>query len=276
LIQKKLDDGHEIRPFPTAVNHLLAAIKNPKSDAKTFADIVKLDAALSTRVLRMVNSPLYGFSNEVQTLRQAVALLGQRPLRNLALTYAGASIISGKHDTKEHSEALWNHSLGCATVAGILADSVTSVSSDDAFLAGIFHDIGKLFFLDFMPTEYSKLISSTSGAALLDEEAELFGMTHQEVGLRLTVTWPLPDEIKGSIRYHHEPEADASKKELSAIIHVADGLSRSAGIGSIADQEICVAKTADEYFGLSEDALDSITANSRRTLEETMQAFSIG
>ena len=138
LIHKKLDDGHEIRPFPDAVSRLLSAIKDPNANAKTFENIVESDVALSTRVLKMVNSPLYGFSNEVHSIRQAVTLLGQKPLKNLALTYAGAAIISGDSKTKDHYEALWNHSLGCATVARIMANSVTSVDSDDAFLAGIF------------------------------------------------------------------------------------------------------------------------------------------
>ena len=117
LVQKKLNEGHEIRPFPAAVSQLLTAIKDPDADAGMFEKIIEQDAGLSTRILRMVNSPVYGYSKEIHSIRQSVTLIGQNRLKSLALTYAGTAIVSSQADAGNAGKSLWEHSLGCATVA---------------------------------------------------------------------------------------------------------------------------------------------------------------
>ncbi len=269
-IQKKIDDGHEIRPFPTSVSQLLSAIKDPETSIADYEKIIEQDAGLSARILRMVNSPMFGFASEIKSIKQAVAMLGHNPLKNLALTYAG-TVIVGDKSSKNTSEALWNHSLGCATVARCLASSAESVDPDSAFLSGIFHDVGKILFLDVIPSEYPGLMLSCSGMELLEKEKNLCGVDHAEVGLRMAVTWPISDEIKFAIRYHHEPEADQSGSELSKLIHLADGLARQHGIGSTVAQDML--EPAQQYLGVSQDELGEILEQAATTYEETMDAI---
>lgn len=274
LVQQKLNGGHKIRPFPNSVNRLLAVINNSETPVTTFAEIIESDVALSTRVLRMVNSSLYGFDSEVTSVRQAVSILGQRALKNLALTYAGSSIVTGDGKTQKQVEMLWSHSLGCATVARILADEVRSINSDEAFLAGIFHDIGKLFFLDVIPDEYSEVFEEFHGAELSEQEEKLCGLPHTEAGLQLTVTWPLSDEVKGVIRYHHEPEADTSNREFTTLIYKANTISRLFGIGSPPIEMDVIPENIYQYLELDEEQVASLVEEAKNSFAETKQVFS--
>lgn len=272
-VHKKLDEGYEVRPFPTVVSRLLSAIKDPSADSGTFAEIVEMDMALSTRILKMVNSPIYGFNHKVRSVKQAITALGHQPLKNLALTFAGTSIIGGKGRTKSQHKALWNHSLGCATVAKIMTRSIHAICPDNAFLAGIFHDIGKIFYLDVIPDEYSPLVESKWDVELQSEELELLDSTHTEVGLKLAITWPLPDEIKGVIRYHHDPEEEPSENELTRLIHVADGIARYFGIGSPCHRDDRYLQRADDYFGIGDTVVDMMRGDAVRGFNETQRLF---
>lgn len=275
LVLKMLTEGHEIRPFPAAVRQLLTALKDPNSNAQTFAKIIELDAALSTKILRMVNSPLYGFSKEIGTIDQAVTLLGFQVIKNLALAYAGAQMIASESKIQMPCEKLWRHSLGCGIVSRLLAKSVSTVSPDDAFLAGIFHDIGKRFFLDVNADEATEMLANHYGDTLRMHESERFGIDHAEVGLKLTVSWPLPDEIKGAICFHHDPDSDPAKSDLVALTYLSDQLARLGGIGSASDPSIDVSEFASTRLSLDEETLESVVDNASNVFEETRQAYAV-
>lgn len=272
-VQEKLDGGHVIRPFPDSVSRLLTAFKDADADVNTFSKIIELDVGLCSRILRMVNSPLFGIPNNINSITHAIGILGIQPLKSVALTYVGSSLLFGEGKARAHRQALWNHSMGVATVARVMANSISGIDSDEAFLAGIFHDIGKLFFLDVAPEEYLQLTpSSDGGRALLRAESDLFGIDHQEAGLKMTLEWPLPDEIRGVIRYHHEPEFDASNSVLSEVIHISNGLARSIGLGSRPNPTISLADRATETFGIDEETLDKIRTDAIETFDMTMLA----
>ena len=271
-IQKKLEEGHEIRPFPQSVGRLLSAIKNANASAADFANIIESDAALSAKLLRLANCPIYGLTREIRSVEHAVTMLGTRPLRNMALAFAGSSMMSEGKVSKQ-LDGLWNHSLGCATVARLLSKSIPTVSSDDAFLAGIFHDIGKLFFFDVAPKDYPQLAAAQSGIELRNAESELFGIAHDEVGLKLMVAWPLPDEIKVAVRYHHQPDEDFANSDLTAVIHMADALARAFGIGSDLDSSIDISDSVLERFGIQSHELFAIQHEASDLYAETRQAF---
>jgi putative nucleotidyltransferase with HDIG domain len=272
-LQKKLDEGHEIRPFPQSVGRLLSAIKDPNASSADFANIIESDAALSSKLLRFANCPIYSVTREVRSSEHAVTMLGTRPLRNMALAFAGSSMISQSGNSSKQLEGLWNHSLACATVARLLAKTMPSVSSDDAFLAGIFHDIGKLFFFDVAPKDYPQLVASKSGIDLARAESDMFGVAHDEVGLKLMVAWPLPEEIKVAVRYHHQPDQDFAQSELTAVIHLADALARAFGIGSDLDSSIDVSEQIKARLGFQDKDLFVIQHEASELYATTRQAF---
>lgn len=272
LIQEKLNGGHHILPFPHSVGQLLSAIKDPDARIENLSKIIETDAALTVRLMRMANSPVYGCSNVIQSVARATTVLGIGKLRSIALTFAASSVFSGGSKVSNEKELLWHHALGCGTMARVLAKSCTKTSPDDAFLAGIFHDVGKLFFFDVVPEAYTELTRTVSGQQLIEREKELFGTTHEAVGFKLMIAWQLPELLGVAVGFHHQPENAIAHDELAKLIHVADALTWTAGIGSTPDSSMDVADKASEYFGLDDAALTQLMEQGIEAFEETKSA----
>lgn len=270
-VQARLQESPEIRPFPAAVSRLLSACKDIDASARTFEPIIESDPALSIQVLRIANSPLFGLP-KVNSIAHAVALLGLNKLRTLAMSIAGASMFSEGRVAKVQRQWIWNHSVGCAIVARLLAEHNSTVTSEDAFLGGIFHDVGKLFFFDVVPDEYSALADSTTGAALVEEEKSLFGTSHEEIGLKSAHSWQLSKEIKAAIGWHHRPEQAPVHRDVAASIFFADALAKSWGIGP-ANASSNVRNDVLTEYNLTEGELDKLQERARQEFDETMNAW---
>lgn len=270
-VSERLAVNPEIRPFPSVVSRLLSAFQDETSTSRTFAKIIECDAALASRLLRMTNSPLYGLRREVRSIEHACSMLGKRSLKTLSLSLAGASMFSDGGPSLEERAELWRHSLGCASTARLLAEHVASVSPDDAFLAAIFHDVGKLILYDVIPAEYKSLSKSTYGSELAEQEQQGLSITHAEIGLRSAHAWNLAEEVKVAIGYHHFPEQAPKHFEMAALVGLADALSRNWGIGSTDASHLDVSKWT-ESLDLPPEILPALIDEARTTYQETVRA----
>lgn len=273
IIQQKLHIGHQILPFPEIVGRLLTALKKPDVSSAALAKIIEADPALSVRLLKMANSPVYGNTIEVQSVVRATTILGFGPLKRMALTFAASSLFIGGSDAKQNREMVWNHSLGCATVARQLAKFVQSINPDDAFLAGIFHDVGKLFFYEAIPGEYSELDSSFNGEQLIEREAELFDTTHEAVGVKLVTGWRLAEQLMVAVGFHHRPNQAIAHQDMAFMINVADSLAKQAGIGSRVDADIDISQESLEHLKLNEDSIVILKEQARQEFIDTKRAY---
>ena len=236
LVQRKLEDRPEVRPFPAAVTQLLSAIQNPDSTSDDLAQIIECDPALAVRLLRMANSPLYGLTSDVRSVSHAASVLGIRSLKTLAMSVAGASMFSEGKSAAQERLRLWDHSLGTAAVTRTIATFYSDVSADDGFLASIFHDVGKLFLYDVVPDEYAELNRQYRGDDLIEQEKLSFGVTHEEIGLASAHHWNLAEELKMAIGYHHRPDEALAHMTFVQLVHDANELARVWAIGSDAVQ----------------------------------------
>lgn len=271
LVQDKLKTKSEIRPFPAAVTRLLAAMRDENSTSATFAEIIECDASLAVRLLRMANSPLHGFTTEVRSVAHATSVLGTRSLRMLAMSASAATLFSDGSSTATAREELWRHSLGAGAIARLLAEADPSVSLEDAFLASIFHDVGKLFFLDVVPDEYKRMSRLHFGADLLEQEASVFGTTHDEVGLKSAHVWNLAENLKVAIGYHHRVAEAPVHSPLVAIVHLADQLSRAWGIGSEEASEDLLSEYVRRRLVSDKASLGVIRATAEAAFAETQE-----
>jgi putative nucleotidyltransferase with HDIG domain len=272
LVQEKLNGSHAILPFPQVVGQLLAAINDPSCSAEKLATIIESDAALALRLLRMANSPLYGCSNVIESVGRAITVLGNRPLKNIALTFAASSVFSGNKKLDNQREQLWHHSLGTATVARQLARASGALDPDDAFLAGVFHDVGKLFFFDVLPEEYAEMASQFFGDQLIENENERYQVNHQQVGVKLATEWQIPEKLSIAIGYHHQPEEAIAHKVIAHLIYAADAIARQAGVGTKAVPELEINQDSLIGLGVSDDTVTMIASQSLQQFEETKQA----
>ncbi len=258
LVEDHVKGGVELRPFPAAVTQLLAACQSPDSTAQTFEKIIGCDPGLSVRLLKMANSPLYGLTQEVQSIAHAASILGTRQLRSLALSVAGRAVFHGDEAAAKTRDELWSHSLASATVARVLAQKNPRLDADDAFLGGIFHDVGKLFLFDVVLKEHQSLASKFSGAALVKEESALFGIDHQAIGLKAAHGWGLSEQIKAAIGYHHDPSSSLVHPERAMLMHLADRLTKHWGVGAPEVEDELILDEASQWLKIEIDQIDAL------------------
>lgn len=231
-IQDHLKSSPTLRPFPEAVTRLVVACREPETTTKEIEEIIACDPSMSVNILRLANSPLFCVTRDVTSISHAVALLGRRKVKSVGMSAAAANMFASGDSAASQREKLWTHSLGCASVASSLSHHVAGIDSADAFLAGVFHDVGKLLFFDVIPDEYKDLAASHQGNALVREEEFVFGTTHQEIGLRSAHLWGLPKDILAAIGWHHQPDEAPFEQKFAKVMTVANQLAKDWEIGS--------------------------------------------
>ncbi len=273
LVQQTLKERPEVRPFPQAVAQLLAACQDSSSTPASFEKIIQTDPALSVRLLRMANSPIYGLTAEVRTISHAVAILGMRQLRHLALSAAGAKMFSQGNTSGGERERLWNHSLTAAVTARLLARRTGKADQDEAYLAGIFHDVGKLFLFDVVPEEYAELTASVPREQVIEEEKFVFGVSHEEIGLKSAHSWALAETLKAAIGYHHNPQESPIHVEFVELIADANQLAHGWARQSETQAEDETVRAITERLGYLPDQAQQLADDVQTQLIQIGQAM---
>ncbi len=218
----------ELPPMPMVMQKLLSVVGSDRTSAKDVAEVLSTDQALAGKVLKLVNSSFYGFSNKISTISRAVVILGFSEVRNLALGLSSYEALKKYKDIVDWGE-FWGHALSCAAGAQALASRNKYPVAEEAFVAGLLHDIGHFVICITFPEEYSKLLDEADGD-LLEREKEVLGMSHVEVGKELLEYWKLPDHLCRVARFHHNPKmASMGKEPLITMTMIADLLACAKG-----------------------------------------------
>ena len=213
---------------PTLYREILREMQTEKTSVERVAAIIEKDAGMTAKLLQIVNSSTYGLRQQVSNVVEAATLLGLSNLRNLVL--AAEAFQPAEQDQLPDNfqlEVLWNHSLKVAAFAKkiVLMESDSQKMADDAFTAGLLHDIGQIILATKKTEEFGEAlrIAQENGELLIDVEKEIFGATHAEVGGYLMELWGLPDTITEAITFHSIPSGCA-EEEFSVVtaIHVAN------------------------------------------------------
>lgn len=231
-------------PTPPVVFHQIQKVLNdPKVSAGQVAAILAEDPAMSVKVLKMTNSAFYGLSREIESVKQAVVIIGMEAIRNLVLSASVLDMFKGKANDQEFQEKFWRHSLATAFCSRILARRLRSkgiVDPDTAFSAGLLHDIGKMVLCCFLPTEYEKFVHERGQdrtSASFEIEEKVLGYTHAQIGSLLAVQWKLPTRLGESITFHHQPELPAVPEPICYLVHLANYIAKKTFYEG-ADQEL--------------------------------------
>lgn len=273
-IAEKLRDVQSLRPFPTAAIRLIEACRDPKCTAREVADIIQRDPGLAAKLMRMSNSSMFGCSGKIHTVDHAVVLLGMRCVRDLALAMAAAKMFSQGDTAAKERQDLWNHSLGCACVARQIAEVVPGIVPNEAFLAGLFHDVGKLVMYDLVPNHYIQLgeLAKSQNKNHHKIEQQLFGMTHTELGGTFGRQCALPSEVICCIESHHDAEIVNQHAELVRVIELANACTKAWQIGS--DAEACertLATIENHTLPITAESLEAIREASLADFNESQQ-----
>jgi putative nucleotidyltransferase with HDIG domain len=230
----------KIPPFPPIAVRLLQVLRDDGTPIDEIAELIRADPALSSALLRRANSPLYGFISQISSLDQALFLLGLQTAKNLAVTLATGGYAAFGRSAPERQRC-WRHTLACALLAEEVARA-SSLPADQAYTAGLLHDIGRLGLLVAFPKEYAALLKSADevgntqdSAFLLDREREVFELDHCEAGRRLAEQWGLPDELAAAAGRHHDRAY--GEFNLLALVQLSCKLADTLGFHVIHEQQ---------------------------------------
>jgi HD-like signal output (HDOD) protein len=207
MANEKYDDLRQLPPFPAITTKLLRALAHDDSETNEIVNLIRADAALASQLLQVVNSAMYATREPVTSIQSAVVRLGFQAVRNFALTVSMKGFL---HTTLRFDllRGIWRHSLACGIVCDELAAacSTNAYSRDDnAYTAGLLHDVGRLGLFVTYPERYAELLERAQGAGMMELERQAFGMDHCEAGAWLAQTWGLPEEVQRAASGHHQP-----------------------------------------------------------------------
>ncbi len=216
--------------LPEVCIQVQALTNSPHTTADDIGNMVGKDTALTTRLLKLVNSAYFSLPQKIDTVTRAVNLIGMRELRNLTLAASAAEVFSRIPSSLIDMAAFWQHSVYCGLVARNLAQCCNVLHSERLFTAGLLHDVGRLLMLAKLPDEIGKAesIRQNSDKEICEIESTLVGFDHAEVGHALLTHWNMPENLCASILYHHNPREAHDAHLEASILHVADFITHCA------------------------------------------------
>ncbi len=238
-IAKAMED---LPALPNAVTRVLEATQSDTSTAKEIEELVSSDVALASKLLRVVNSPYFGLSGRVGNVSQAIVILGYVQVRNIVLSVSALSVFKAQNPRlRETQRAIWEHAFGAASAAQLISrhKNLELRDAETAFVGGLLHDVGKLFFLSSFTSTYLELLKSANeqNLNLSELEVQSLGIDHAELGKELAVVWRFPDTLAFLIGNHEGPFLGAPIDTVYCV-HAADRLStRALGPANSTDRE---------------------------------------
>jgi HD-like signal output (HDOD) protein len=229
----------EVFSLPSVYYRGLEVIEKPEASSAQIADVISKDAGLTVRLLRLVNSPMYGFGGKIDSVSRAVSLLGTNDLSSLAL---GVTLVRQFQNIPSQlldMNSFWRHSIRCALFARIMAEHLRLGSVESYFTGGLLHDIGRLVMVDRMPSQYAVAIQHARSEHLPMYRAEqsCLQLDHSIVGKTLAGRWRLPVTLSRMIGGHHSPRL-ANYSQESCVLHLADIFAHTCGSEALLVNEV--------------------------------------
>ena len=225
LIERLFSQIGDVSSLPAVALEIMELADDPKTGAEDLLDAVRGDPALSMRLMRTVNSAYYGLQEKVADLKQAITLLGFTEVRNLAMTAYLARLF---RDTESHGvysrRELWNHMVGTAMVARLTAETCGHVKPQEAYLAGLLHDVGLILIDQYLHKPFCRVIDTLrEDVPVCDAEMRILGFDHATLGAYVASQWNLPKNLVATIGYHHCPmQYEGEHRALVSVVSLAN------------------------------------------------------
>jgi len=236
----------ELPTLPTIANEVMALIDDPRSSPRKLTEAMKADQALTSKILRLVNSPYYSIPGGVSSVEKAITFLGYHTLFQLVI---GISVIEFSRlgaGANLNVRAFWRHSLGVAVASDVIGSRIRFAGKEDLFTAGLLHDVGKIALAKLATGPFAAAVdkAAADGISLRRAEQELELPTHDRVGLVLAEHWRFPEALRVAIAHHHSTETQRRRslardhQVLLDITVLANDLCRRFAIGNSGDPVI--------------------------------------
>lgn len=264
----------KLPPLPNAALHVAKLSQSLTSSTHVIADAIGYDPVLAARILRAANSSLFSRERRVTALTAAVSALGGRNIHQLAISYATSSFFeAGPPSLIERT--IWKHSVFVALAARQISLDSGLHGSEEAFLCGLLHDIGKVLLLRHDAKPYARLVEITNEREMLAGERETYGFTHARVSALVAEHWGLAPEINHAILYHHDPDAAHEAILLTRVLSAANKLANASGFGfNQLDHSELLEDETIFLLELSAERLDEIRERAEESMNEMMHVLS--
>jgi putative nucleotidyltransferase with HDIG domain len=232
-VEKKLPES------PTIISELNQVIADPLATSDDVANVVNTSPSLAATLLKMVNSVYYGFPSKIDRISRAVTIVGTREISSLAL---GICVMDEFKNIPKHiidMQKFIRHSLACGIISRILAARNNFNQTEQLFVSGLLHDIGKLIVYSYFPKQANRCFCMAEyfKTSVFETEKKMVGMNHPQLAKYLLQKWQLPTDLSDNIINHHSP-SQASNPKTAGIVHMADIISQGLGIGYSGERSI--------------------------------------
>lgn len=226
-------DNFQPPELPAVAYELNRVLFGADPSTQEVVSIIERSPGLTSRLLRLVNSPLYGFHGRVETVSRAVTIVGLREIGMLASSLVMIENFGVIPPSVIEMRSFIEHCLSCALASKTLAEVTGLAEAEQAFVAGLLHDLGRLFFFTAFPERSRFCVASARqhGQPLMVEEVRFFGTDHAVMGQRILEQWGMPEALSHAAGYHHDLSL-IPEDRLTAVVHMADVLAHALGLGN--------------------------------------------
>ena len=277
-IAELLKDVQGLLTLPDVFIHINQLVEDTDSTMTDIARAVSRDPSFTLRMLRVANSPFYGFSSSIDTVDKAVAVIGTSQIRNLALSMSVANTFAGLPNNLMSMDNFWRHSLYCALIARTLSRLVRGSDPQAVFTAGLLHDIGELVIFNRLPGQAKAslllVLDQLDELPVYQAERQTLGFDHAQLGGELARLWNLPPLLEESIACHHSiGEAQRYPRE-TALVHIANILAQMAEVDTLELTDVpSVDPLAWKITGLDENIIEPAIREAQQEIVEAEKLF---
>ena len=272
LIQEKrkqseamLSNIYNLPAMSSAVMEVSKLLDDPSTNAAELGRIIGKDQGMSTKILSIANSPLYGLPRKVSTIDFAILIIGYQDIKNIVVALTMVESFKNKSDKYFNQADFWKHSIITGSASKRIAEDLGYRIGSEAFVAGLLHDLGIPVMHKYFNSAYEAIANEfTSSEKSLEEiELEQVGMTHSEIGKFLSNKWKLPVHLCETIEFHHKPKLSTNSDVLTAVVHLADYMTQYLELGNF---------YLDDRFQLDESIFETLKIN-ESDLEGFMESY---
>jgi HD-like signal output (HDOD) protein len=267
----------DLPAMPHVASKVLELSSDPDTSATRLQQVISDDQAMTARILKIANSAMYACSRRIKTLSEAIVMLGFNSIRSLVVTSAARNLYGGNSARMGLKERLlWEHSIGSAFACRLLVAQRHPALTEEAFLAGLMHDIGKLVLNLQLPEEFEEIVQIVynENREFHEVETEILGFDHARVGALLVNKWKLSPLLEEVIGMHHQSACMTTDRPLLLYLDLANRMCQKYGIGFQERPELDLCATpAGRAFGLCEEDFADIARKLQQTLEVEMEVF---
>lgn len=236
VVQDAILEISHIATLPEVTMRIIKLVEDPDSTAQDLNHVISNDPALGARILKVVNSAFYGLPGQIGSINRAIVLLGLNAVKNIAIAASLAKLFRGGQICPGfNARDLWTHSIAVGSTTRLLANEAGLGLPDEAFLAGLIHDIGIMVEMQSRRAKFVEVIEALEEdphATMREVEQRILGADHEAFGAGLCRTWKFPASFAYVTGWHHRPmELAEPHRTLTIIVHIADVLCGSAGLG---------------------------------------------